>query len=240
MPNKFKRHWVLFFQLLIGVGLLSFEAKALKIQSLTLAQVGTQVITSRDVEISSIMDHWFLMAKSEAMLKDHKAKKETKESSDHKDWILEQKSPAFQKQLSTVMAEALVVLEAENFSVAQLPAGEAKKTALSMSEDLKTWPEWTSLAVSSAELETHIVRHRRAKEFLKFKTESMGMQVSDEDAKKYYEQNHNRFNNLPFEGFKESIKEYLISRDVESKMKDWFDVLRKKYKAKLLQNEFEK
>lgn len=204
---------------------------AAAIVSATVGQVGHNVVTSRDVEISSIIEHWYLLSK--------KTEKGSRPSA-NKEWLVDPKSEAFRKQLNTIMAELLIVAEAENFSVAQISPVEIHKESELMSEDLKSWPEWTALEVSPLELEQHVGRHLRAKEFLKFKTESMGMQISDDEAKKYYDQNKVRFNNLPFENFRQSIKEFLISRDVEAKMKDWFDILRKKYKVKILQFESEK
>jgi len=214
------------------------------VSSSTVGMVGKRSITSRDVQISSIMDHWFLSETQQASAllktKNSKSKKNNESASaerNHKDWILDEKSEAFRKQLSTVMAEYLIVAEAENFSVARLSAAEVEKSANAMLEDLKSWSDWESLELSKSELESHVSRRLRAKEFLKFKTESMGLQVSDDEAKKYYDKNRARFSNLPYENFKEGIKEYIASRDVETKMKDWFDTLRKKYKVKVLQFE---
>ncbi len=213
------------------------EGSAKSPGSVTLAEVAGKVITSRDVQISSVIDHWFL-------LRDHPATSTVKTSAktksiakapDYRGWMLDPQSEPFRRQLATVMVEDLVVVEAENFSVAKLSTAEIEATVHNMIEGLKAWPEWQSLEVSASELEDQVSRHLRAKEFMKFKAESMGLQVSDDDAKAYYEKNRLRFNNLPFENFKDSIKEYLTSQDVEAKMKDWFDVLRKKYKVKTLQ-----
>jgi len=226
--------WALILASLIlsqsGAAFAATAEKPDKLVSVTVAQVGTHVITSRDVQMVSILDHWFLL---NAAITPSKKQKPV----DRKDWIPVRKSEAFNKQLSLVVMEHLVVTEAENFSVARISADEVAKYAHDIQEDLKSWPEWHSLEVSQVELENQVQRHLRAKEFLKFKTESMGFQISDDEAKAYYEQNRLRFNNLPYENFRDSIKEYLARRDVESKMKDWFDVLRKKYKVKLLQYE---
>ncbi len=229
---------VIFPILFFAIGLSSGAFGLSKVQSATLAQVGSYVVTSRDVEISSLMEQWFLLAKKNDKLKDKS--KDSSEKNNKKDLTLDIKSSDFQKQVNLVIAELLVMSEAENFSVAQTSTAEIQKVSSSFTEEMKNRPEWTRLEVSPTELEQNIGRHLRAKEFLKFKTESMGMQVSDEEAKKFYDQDKGRFNNLPFENFKESIKEYLITRDVQAKMKDWFDVLRKKYKVKILQFESDK
>ena len=97
-----------------------------------------------------------------------------------------------------VMLEYLVVDEAENFSVARIAPEEIDRNAKAIDDDFKNWQEWRSLEVSRTELESALSRHLRAKEFLKFKTESMGFQVTDEEAKAYYDQNRLRFNSLPF------------------------------------------
>jgi hypothetical protein len=221
-------------KIFIFVFLLPTLSWAKSASSATLAEVAGKVVTTRDVQISSVMNHWFSLHDQPSAPKAASKAKGLKPI-DYRSWFLDPKSEAFRHELSAVMVEQLVVVEAENFSVAKLSKAEIDTVVHSLGEELKASSEWQALEISPAELEEHVSRHLRAKEFMKFKAESMGLQVSDETARAYYEKNRIRFNNLPFENFKSSIKEYLTSQDVESKMKDWFDVLRKKYKVKILQ-----
>ncbi len=218
----------LFLVLSVGaLSLLSSAGEKVSRKSNTVAKVGDQVLTSRDVEILSVIENWFSYSNSKGSGKKEKLGEQT-------DWFVTPSSPAYTKQLNALVAEHLILLEDENFSVAKVSLADVQKTTKSLLDDVKTWERWALLEVSESELERNIQRHLRTKQFLKLKMESMGMLVSDEEAREYFEQNKKDFNNLPFETFRESIKEILANRDVQTKMKGWFDVLRKKYKAKLL------
>lgn len=186
--------------------------------STTVGQVGTYVITSREVVIAGILEKWFL----------------TPGNKNRNDWILKEDTNSFRQTLTQVMLEKVVVLEAENFSVAQVSSDEVRKSAAKMQEELKDWSEWKKLEVSSIELEGQFQRHLRAKAFLKFKTESTGVRVSEEEAKNYFEKNRMRFGNLPFSQFRESIRDFLTQKHQEERLRDWFEVLKRKYRVRYL------
>lgn len=216
--------------IVINFCLYSVEARA-AIVSETLAQVGAKVITTRDMQISSVLDHWFLTSAGGAEAASKKI--------DKKDWWIDSKnrSEKFKNQLSILIIENLVILEADNFSVAKTTPAEITKYLNQISADLSDWTEWRNLELSPTELDTAIASYVRAKEFLKYKTDSMGFQISDAEAKEYYDKNRLKFNNLPFENFKESIREFLARKDVETRLKEWLEVLKKKYRVKILNQE---
>lgn len=188
--------------------------------SSTVGQVGTYVITSREVLIAGILEKWSLAPGNNIK--------------NRSDWILKEDTTAFRQALTQVMLEKVVMLEAENFSVAQVSNDEIKKMSAKMVEELKEWPDWKKLEVSNAELENQFQRHLRAKAFLKFKTESTGVRVSEEEAKSYFEKNRLRFGNLPFSQFRDSIREFLTQKQQEDRLRDWFEVLKRKYRVRYL------
>ena len=95
----------------------------------------------------------------------------------------------------------------------------------------------SSLSYSSIDLlEINGYRSRFSEKFIQFKTDSSLVPVTDEEAKAYFEKNKGRFGNLPFERFKVNIKRFLIRRQVDSRLKDWFDVLQRKYKIKVFKS----
>ncbi len=191
--------------------------------SQAVAQVGNHVITSREVIVSHIIDQALLLspAKNTTVLT-------------HKDWILKEDSEAFQKTLAQILLELVVQAEAENFSVGQVTAEEMTSHEKHLDEQVKAWQDWKNLEVTSGEVQNALARKIRAKNFLKFKTESSSVQISDEEAKTFYEKNRVKFGNLPFVQFKVSIKEVLAQEQLQDKLKDWFDILKRKYRVKYL------
>ncbi len=191
-----------------------------KLVSEAVAQVGQHVITSREVVISHIIDQALAEKKTENI--------------DRSQWVLKGRDESFQKHLTQVLLESVVQLEAENFSVGDITVEEVQKQAKLMNEVVKGWSGWTNLEVTTAEAEQAITRKMRAKNFLKFKLETSGVQISDEEARNFYEKNRVKFGNQPFAQFKDGIKEILAEEHMQERLKDWFDILKRKYRVKFL------
>jgi hypothetical protein len=196
-------------------------AAATKILSVTVAQVAEQVITSREVMISAALDQGQLL-KSQTP---SKVKLEP---------LPQLGSDAFANQLSMLVLEHLVILEADSFSIAQISQEEVTHEAQALTELFKDWSEWKKLEVTANELEAQVSRSMRAKNFLRYKTESMGLHISEQETRDYYQKNRVKFGNLPFEKMKDSIREYLSQRNIETKMKDWVQILKKKYRVRMI------
>lgn len=191
-----------------------------KLVSEAVAQVGQHVVTSREVLISYIIDQALSQKKIENM--------------DRSSWLLRGREVEFQKHLTQVLLESVVQLEAENFSVGDVTVEETQKQAKLLNEMVKGWSGWTGLEVTTAEAEQAITRKMRAKNFLKFKLETSGVQISDEEARSFYEKNRVKFGNQPFSQFKDGIKEILAEEHMQERLKDWFDILKRKYRVKFL------
>ncbi len=187
------------------------------------AQAGAHVVTTREVRISYILDQALA----------NQVKKTTE--ADRKAWVLDQKSDAFSKAMAQVLLELVVQLEAENFSIGQVSQEDLQNYDKHLHEQVKGWEPWKELEASQLEVQQMIMRKLRAKNFLKFKTESSGVQISDEEAKKYFEKNRaNKFGNAPFSQFKDAIKEALAQEQLQDKLKDWFEILKRKYRVHYL------
>jgi hypothetical protein len=194
-------------------------------------QVAGYVVTSREVVISNIFEQVLLnMSISQA----------DKKSINKSTWLLKTDSQEFQKRLSQVMIEILVKMEAESFSVAQVSGEEIKAESQAIKQELKDWSEWKKLEVSDAEVDQILNRRKMAKNFLKFKTESSGVIISDLEAKNYFEKNRVKFGGAGFPQFKEGIKELLSQQQLEDKLKDWFEILKRKYRVRFLKNDVDK
>lgn len=187
-----------------------------------MAQAGQHVVTSREVLISHILDEAMATPVSKKTPPVRKA------------WLLVEKSELFSKHLAQILLEIVVQLEAENFSIGQVSGEDLQTHKAHIEAQVKNWNAWQDLEVSAREVELMVLRKLRAKNFLKFKMESSGVQISDEEAKAFYEKNRVKFGNLPFAQFKESIKEVLAQQQLQESLKDWFDILKRKYRVRYL------
>jgi hypothetical protein len=91
---------------------------------------------------------------------------------------------------------------------------------------------WNQLGVSDSQLKEMVSRKLRANRFIKYKSNSSYVQVSDEEAREYYNKNELKFGATDFESFKDNIKKYLGRKNAEDRLRDWLDVLRKKHKVR--------
>jgi len=193
-----------------------------EIVSEAVAQAGTHVVTSREVQISHVLDQVL----ATPIKKTTEAERNT--------WWTESKAESFTKSLAQVLLELVVQMEAENFSIGQVNQDEMQSFEKHAQELLKGWNQWQGLEVSQLEMQQLLMRKLRAKNFLKFKTESSGVQISDDEAKKFYEKNRVKFGNLPFAQFKDNIKQALAQEQLQDKLKDWFEILKRKYRVHYL------
>ena len=203
---------------------LSSAVQAAEVVDGSVGQVGEHVVTSREVWVSNFIERWEMGRK----LPDPQARVPKS------DWKPAVKSDAFKQIASAFMLELMVSQEAENFSVAEVSVADIKKEIPEFLKSMEGHSDWSKFEVSTGELEKFIQRKHRSENFLKFKTESAGVTVSDDEAKAYFEKNRLKFGRLPFTQFKDSIKEVLARQRLEERLKDWFEVLRRKYRVRVL------
>ncbi|MBX9765778.1 MAG: hypothetical protein K2X47_00780 [Bdellovibrionales bacterium] len=182
-----------------------------------LASVGARAITGREVRIQSILESVIEGGGAPIL-----------------DFSIGPDQTAFQKGLTKVLLEWMVYLEAQAFSMAQVGTPEIESTqrvALSkMSEGEKKL--WTRLGVSDRELTSYVERKLRAKRFLEFKTKTSAVIATDVDAQKYFEKNRRKFGEQPFEKFKDNIKIMLSNAESEERLREWFTLLKRKYRVR--------
>lgn len=195
-------------------------------QSVTSAvgQVGSEVVTSREVQISFALDQVLM---SQAVVK---------KNVDRTAWLITPGTESFRAHLSQVLLELLIKMEAESFSVAQVSTEDVKTEMVLAKDSLKDWSEWKKWEVTDLELERLVFRRKMAKNFLKFKTESSGVVVTDAEVKAYFEKNRVKFGTAPYEQFKEGIRDVLAQQQLEEKLKDWFEILKRKYRVRFLKS----
>lgn len=141
-------------------------------------------------------------------------------------------SPEFVMQVTAALLEKVVAVEAESFSVAAVGDEDLKEMMAKSRKNLTGLRAWQKLNISSTELQDMILRKLRSKKFLKYKTDAANLTVTDFEVKEYYEKSRYKFGNLPLESFKENIRQFLIQKQTEDRLREWFEVLRKKYQVR--------
>lgn len=194
------------------------EAATSLVVSQSVGQVGDRVITSREVQISAVLDRILFPGKAskggggifEIRLRD----------------------PGMVNEVTAVLLEVVVHREAESFSVAKVSEEQMQETLRTVEKAVEGKSYWRSLEVGDAELKRYILQKLMAKAFVQFKTNSMVGIVSDTEALAYYEKNRLKFGDLPFATFKENIKSFLVQQQLEERTRSWFEIIKRKYKVR--------
>lgn len=205
------------FNLFISLFVLLSSRSQAELISTGVGIVKGRIVTSREVQIQNML---------ETALYDKDAKNNLKK--------LALDSKAFAKAVHEGLIEAIISLEAQNFTVVQIQNEDLVAAEKKVSSLLKGAPAWKDLRVSPVELGTGLRKKLQAKKFIQFRAQSSVLPVTDAEAQKYFNENRLKFGTLPFENFKENIKSYLSRSQVEKRLKDWYDVLWNKYQVKNL------
>ena len=199
--------------------------------------VESRYITSREVRINDAIEQ-ALNNKSEGV------------------HVLTGQETTFPNHVSRVLDEWIIDLEANSFSAAPPSPTELAKVLKSVGDFWSNnnaaaaaaslplsgsivpanlgnlQKQWLELEVSPQELRSAIVRKLRAREFERLRGDVALVPVSDADALSYFQKNRLRFGTLPFESFKDNIKTFLAKQQVEMRLGEWHEVLRRKYKVR--------
>jgi hypothetical protein len=183
----------------------------------TVGQAGGQVITSREVQISMVIeDVLYPQANAKPLA------------------VLRTEDVAFKHAVTAVLLESVVAMEAESFNVGTVTDMEMKNALEKVNNAVAGKVFWTNLEVSNSELKRFTSRKLISKNFLRFKTNSLAGIITDQEAQTYYEQNRVKFGEHNFASFKDNIKSYLAQQQLEDRLRTWFEVIKKKYKVKNL------
>lgn len=187
-------------------------------QIFVVGEIENQVVSSRDVTIAE---------KIERALYNPKLKSE-----------IPIKGDDFKKLVTATLLECMIDREAHDIQASGVTQNEVDQGVAQVRLHLTKDKQWQELDVHSIELKTAVQRKLVAKKFIKFKANSSVVKVSDQEALAYYEANRERFGQLPFSHFKGNIRAFLMRRQLDERLRDWFEVLQAKYNAKNLSNEF--
>ncbi|WP_413587260.1 hypothetical protein [Bdellovibrio sp. HCB274] len=183
----------------------------------TVGQVGEYVITSREVQITTVIDHILYPpkdSKSSALLETGPESKE------------------FRNHVTAVLLEAVVAMEAATFNVGAASTAELDEALAKVEKATAGKTYWNQLQPTSAEVKKFTDRKLVAKSFMKFKTGSMAGIVSNVDAYEYYQKNRSKFGNTPFSEIRDNIKTFLGQQQLEERLRSWFELMKRKYKVR--------
>ncbi|OFZ19063.1 MAG: hypothetical protein A2Z20_05105 [Bdellovibrionales bacterium RBG_16_40_8] len=187
------------------------------IVSTSAGRVSDIVITSREVVINYMIE--------EALVSpDAKSQKLALKPQDIK-------SAAFIRETTAALFETAIYLEAESFSETAVSEAVVESKAQDVIRKLKTNKDWKKLEVANREIKNILRRKLRAKDFIRFKIDSVAITITDQEAQDYFDNNRLKFENLNFSNFKENIKSYLTKQQADKRLKDWFELLQSKYRV---------
>lgn len=200
---------------MIWLFVLALNSASAQTLSMTVGQVGDHVITSREVNMDAIMEKILYL--------------DVKPENIHLDPI---DSKAFFNETNETILERALAREAKNFDVVHVDEKERTQMEAKFSKIIGSISAWKYMEPSTTEWKALLERKLKAKMFIKFRKDSSELPVTDAEAKRYFEENHLKFGNLPFENFKDNIKSFLSRSQVDRRLKDWYEVIKSKQGAK--------
>lgn len=145
--------------------------------------------------------------------------------------LLNSQDKDFPTQTSDVLLEWAIYNEALAFE-SNLKSADIQKELKYVQENTKQLLPWTGLEVSQDETKQILERKILVRKFMQLKSDSSKIPVSDAEAEIYFQKNRNKFGNLPFESFRENIKSFLQNAQTDQRLKNWYEVLNRKYKVR--------
>ena len=185
-----------------------------------LVAFGNVVVTTRQVELSNIIEHW-------------RVSKSAPSPEISGEWAPALRSPGFQEALGQLVTD--LMLEAEAPSESRKISQEAFAIEQDkLMRDLKNWEPWQAMAFTSSEVELAMKRSWVAADYLAKLFAQKNLSVSESEIKIFYEDRKTQFEKADFESYSEGIARLLRRRLAEVKIKEWIETMKLKYKVRLL------
>lgn len=210
------KFWLAFSLVAIAFAVSTASAQGVsRVVTKVVGEAKDQFITSREVQINDAIEQIL------------DAKGETKSFR-----ILELGRQDFPAKVNDVLTEWIIYFEAQSFSADTVSKSAIDAAYAQVEKAVSGSTDWTRLEVSKSEIEAHLKRKLSAQAFIRLKTESSLMPVTDSEAQAYFKKNRLKFGNLPFTAFRDSIKAHLRQQQMDRRIKDWLEILQKKYKVR--------
>ena len=183
-----------------------------KLVTQNVGMVAGKHITSREVIVNSFLE--------DILYRSKKVKKIYKLNPNNKDFV---------EETTAVLLEMAISEEGLRFPVAQVESTELKDQRRKFLQKVRSNRAWKALQVEDLELDMQLKAKISAKKFIRFKVSSASLPITDQEAEAYFNKNRFKFDKLPFKKFKKNIKSYLNKKRVDSRLREWFEVLQIKY-----------
>jgi hypothetical protein len=143
--------------------------------------------------------------------------------------VISVESPEFQKSTGAYTLSRAIYLDAQQFAHEKPTADEINKIAEQVVQGLVDQKVEEFFRPSPDEIKNLIETKLVAESFLKFKSQTSSLPVTDLEARKYYDDNRVKFESVEFEKVKKQIKLFIAKTQVEERMQTWFALLQEKY-----------
>ncbi|MFN8845385.1 MAG: hypothetical protein ACK5V3_06320 [Bdellovibrionales bacterium] len=195
-------------KLLFCIFLYGISAWSQKVVTQTVGTSAFQVVTSRDVKASVILDQ-----------------------------VLKNKAPENYRELSSdevnrVLFEFAIYRESQNLSAVKLNESDFKALISDVENRLKNRQDWKALEASQIELKNWLERKRVAMTFFDLKVNSLIGIVTEDEIKDYFDKNRIKFGSSSFESQKNSILLFLKKQNQKQRIEDWVSALKSKYQVR--------
>lgn len=202
------------------ISALSFQASAALI-STNAGRVADMMLTTREVMMTHMIEIALYKQDASAALASLKLRADRVHERD------------FVRETTSALIETAIFFEADSFtSNSQVDDKAIRKLVKTAEAKLNKNKVWLELEPEPQEVFELVRRKARAKEFIKFKMDSGTIPITDKEAEDYFSNNRLKFENLPFDSFKDNIKNYLTKQQVDRRIKDWFELLQAKYRVR--------
>lgn len=194
--------------ILLSLSLISFAQSPKKILSQTVGTSAFQVITSRDVKASIILNQ-----------------------------ILKKDTPENYQELSAndidrTLFEFAVYRESESLSAVKLSDESLAHLLAEIRPQLQKRTDWNSLEPTEAEIRSWFLRKKVAMTYFDLKVNSLLGIVTDEEVQSYFDRNRIKFGSTDLESQKNSIKLFLQKENQKQRIEDWVSALKVKYQIR--------
>lgn len=195
-----------------------------KVISITRAvgEVNDRIVTSREVRISEAIEAVFADALTDG----------APPRPGFRPVILSGSEKDFFRAVARVLDEWAVYFEARSLSESTGSRAEIGQLQEAVYKKWADHPDWRAMEPAPDEVREIIHRKLVAKDFERLKSDPSLVPVTDDEALAYYKRNRLKFGSLPFASFKENIKAYLTKQQMERRLTEWYEVLRRKYKIR--------
>lgn len=179
-----------------------------KILSQTVGTSAFQVVTSRDVKASVILNQ-----------------------------VLKNSTPENYQDLSAndidrTLFELAVFRESESLSAVKLADSEIDRLISEIRPQLQKRSDWKGLEPTDVETRAWLLRKKVAMTYFDLKVNSLLGIVTDEEIQSYFDRNRIKFGSTDLESQKNSIRIFLQKENQKQRIQDWVSALRVKYQIR--------